>query len=122
MPHVTAVYGKSAEIDVSDAFFARRQLEQADAFSTLADEVRVVGLTIDMNPMVEANKLVVFIGKTDGDGVQVPWEGFKIEDHCPEGPAPAEVEPFFSRLLVIFPTLGWSTWDTAEGVVALNIH
>lgn len=121
MPHVTAIHGKSAAIDVADAFFARNQLEASDAFSTLAGEVRAVGLTIDTNPLVEAEKLVVFIGKADADGVQVPSGKFKIEDHCPEGPAPAEVEPFFDRLLAILPTLGWKAWDTAEGVVALNI-
>jgi hypothetical protein len=121
MPHVTAVYGKSAAIDVADAFFARNQLEATKAFSALADEVRAVGLTIDINPLVEANKMVVFIGKADAEGVQVSWAEFKIEDNCPEGPAPTEVEPFFDRLLSILPTLGWSAWDTAEGVVALNI-
>lgn len=120
MPKITTVHGKCITFKVNAPFAARKMLEEAEGFYDLWTRVKAAGLTMDNNP--QDTELVTFIGKPASESIQMEYGDFELSTLCTEGPAPEEVIPFFDEILKIFATLGWTEYDTWEGVVCLDIR
>ncbi|WP_408602037.1 hypothetical protein [Pseudomonas sp. PLMAX] len=119
MPQITTVQGKCVTLKVNAPYAARNILEDADGLQDLWTRVKAAGLTMGINP--GDSDLVTFIGKPAAESIQMKWGDFDLGKLGKEGPAPAEVIPFFDELLKIFEGLDWTDYDTWEGVVCVDV-